>query len=99
MVTIALQSRLDKAINLREIKDTLREALRRERAIADTRRAYFRQLCHAFEQQYNLISDEFMTRFESGELGDAPDFFDWYAASRGADLWERRFTILAGVDV
>ncbi len=99
MVTIALESRLDKAINLREIQDTLREALRRERAIADTRRKYFQQLCQTFEKQYNLTSDEFMTRFESGELGDAPDFFDWYAASRGATLWERRFTILTGVEV
>lgn len=99
MVTIALESRLDNAINLHEIQETLREALRRERLLADTRRNHFRQLCHTFEQQYNFTSDEFLERFESGELGDAADYFDWYAAQRGADLWERRFIILTGVEV
>lgn len=99
MATIALETRLDDTVNLHEIQDTLREALHRECRFADTQRHHFRQQCRAFEQQYSLSSDEFLKRFEAGELGDAADYFDWYAAQRGADLWQRRFTILTGVKV
>ena len=36
----------------------------------------------AFEQQYGMNTVEFQQRFDSGELGDAPQWFDWdgYAA-------------------
>jgi len=35
-----------------------------------------------------------MQRFEAGELGDDADYFDWFAAKRGLDLWDRRCRIL-----
>ncbi len=31
----------------------------------------------AFEAKYEMESDSFYHRFESGELGDAADFFEW----------------------
>lgn len=31
----------------------------------------------AFETQYKMESDDFYGRFETGELGDAADFFEW----------------------
>ncbi len=37
-----------------------------------------------FEQQYGMSSSEFYRRFESGDLGDAMDFFEW------SGLWELR---------
>lgn len=39
-----------------------------------------------FEQKYRMTSDEFLLKFESGELGDSQDFFDWFAAKRALDL-------------
>ena len=30
-----------------------------------------------FEKKYNLLSDEFFQKFESGELGDKEDFIVW----------------------
>jgi len=33
-----------------------------------------------------MDSDIFMEKFDSGELGDDDDFFDWYAAKRGLDI-------------
>jgi hypothetical protein len=29
--------------------------------------------------------DEFMLKFESGELDGSPDYFDWFAAKRAID--------------
>lgn len=42
----------------------------------------FHQKLAAFEQQYGMSTAEFQRRFDSGELGDAPEWFDWdgYAA-------------------
>ena len=42
-----------------------------------------------------MSSQEFMQQFESGDLGDDAEYFDWYAAKRGRDLWERRSHILS----
>ena len=33
-----------------------------------------------FESQYGMTSSDFNERFQSGELGDAMDYFDWSAA-------------------
>ncbi len=44
------------------------------------------QVCRAFELKYHMSSDEFMRRFEAGELGDDAAYFDWYAAKRGWDI-------------
>jgi hypothetical protein len=44
------------------------------------------EICQMFEQKYRMTSDEFLLKFESGELGDSQDFFDWFAAKRALDL-------------
>ncbi len=47
--------------------------------VADDRRklAGFREKLSAFEQQHCMSTEEFQHRFDSGELGDAPEWFDW----------------------
>lgn len=42
----------------------------------------FREKLASFERQYGMSTADFLRRFDSGELGDAPDWFDWdgYAA-------------------
>jgi hypothetical protein len=84
---------------LPEIKETLLAALQNEIALAKLRRDEFYRECVKFEQKYHLSSDEFMKRFENGELGDDTDYFDWFAAKRGFDIWERRYQILKGVSL
>jgi len=46
-----------------------------------------------------MSSDEFMDKWESGELDDRDDYFDWFAAKKGFDVWDRRLRILAGVNI
>jgi hypothetical protein len=53
--------------------------------------AKFRVKLTALEQQYGMSTAEFQRRFDSGELGDAPQWFDWdgfsaLAASLAAKL-------------
>ena len=44
--------------------------------------AEYEKVLAQFEQQYNMTTAEFQRGFDSGELGDAPEWFDWdgYAA-------------------
>ena len=37
-----------------------------------------------------MSSDEFMQRFEAGELGDDAVYFNWYAAKCGLDMMRRK---------
>ena len=80
-----------------EIRVTLADALRREAEMACLRRDHYAGLCKTFELAHHLSSDEFLIRFERGDLGDESFAFDWYAAKRGLDLWDRRFHILNGI--
>jgi hypothetical protein len=99
MSEIALKAEFPVAINLDEVRRVVDSALRHETDLAKHRRNYFEQQCSAFEQKYQMTSDEFMERFESGVLGDDAEYFDWYAAKRGFDLWARRLHILVGIQV
>ncbi len=53
----------------------------------------------AFEKKHKLTSAKFLERFDAGALGDEQEFFDWYAAVRGLNLWRERYEILSGVSV
>jgi hypothetical protein len=99
MEEIALKTQVSTEIDRDEVREVLDAALRREADMANARRAYFERMCRAFEQQHHIPSDKFMEQFESGALGDDAEYFDWYAAKRGLDLWERRSRILSKVHV
>ena len=77
-----------------DVKATVTYALQREMEQARLRRDHFAEQCQRFEKSYEMDSDTFLQKFESGDLGDEADFFDWYAAKRGLDLWEKRYQIL-----
>lgn len=46
-----------------------------------------------------MNSGVFMKKFESGELDDRDDFFDWYAAKKGLDTWSKKLNVLSGISV
>jgi hypothetical protein len=46
-----------------------------------------------------MDSDLFMEKFAAGELGGDNDFFDWYAAKRGFDIWNKRLKVISAIDV
>ncbi len=46
--------------------------------------------CRAFEHKFGMTSDEFMQKFEAGTIGDDQDYFDWYAAKSGLDIWRKQ---------
>ncbi len=82
-----------------EISDVLKSAIGNETEQARLRRDYYAGICARFEEEYGINSEEFMVQFESGSLGDDEAFFDWFAAKRAFDVWDRRYKILSEVAV
>ncbi len=82
-----------------EVAAAVADALRHQAGQAGARRDYFLAECRRFEEAYHMASDEFMRRFESGELGDDEHWFDWFAAKRGFDNWDRQYQILTRVTI
>ena len=78
------------AFDLKRRALALHAALSREAILARTRRNAYERTCQEFEVQFKIASDQFLRDFEAGALGDDLEYFDWYAAKRGLDLWDRR---------
>ncbi len=72
----------------------LGEVIQDEVQQAEARITYFAALCRAFESAHQMTSDEFLIRFERGELGDDQYLFDWFAAKEGHDYWLQRYQLL-----
>ena len=77
-----------------ETKLILDEALEKQMAFVNARLIKFNNECKEFESEYKMDSNQFLTKFESGELGDDLHWFDWYAALRGKKLWEKKCRVL-----
>lgn len=59
--------------------------------------AGFREKLLAFEQQYGMSTAEFQQRFDAGELGDAPQWFDWDGfAALAASIEDKLGSVGAG---
>ena len=82
-----------------EVRDILADALKNETLQAKLRLEHFSNLCTKLETEHKLSSDEFLTQFENGDLGDDEVYFDWYAAKRGYDIWSRRTLILSSIQL
>lgn len=68
----------------------IKSALTRDAHIASYKKEKYLRVCKQFEKKYSMDSNEFMDKLESGKLDDRDDFFDWYAAKKGLDIWDRR---------
>ena len=100
VLTLVLTAKLKlNDVTKEELAGIVVEALRRETDHARQRYEHFLQECQAFEAKYNLSSDEFLTQFENGTLGDGADFFHWYASKEGRDHLQRHYQILRSISV
>lgn len=77
-----------------QAKVMLGEVIQDEVQQAEARITYFAALCRTLESAHQMTSDEFLVRFERGELGDDQYLFDWFAAKEGLDYWSQRHQLL-----
>ncbi|AKB37843.1 hypothetical protein MSSAC_3253 [Methanosarcina siciliae C2J] len=82
-----------------EVSEVIRAALDQNERVAKYKIKKYSGICENFENKYKMDSDHFMEKFDSGDLGDDDDFFDWYAAKRGLDIWNKKLKILSGIQI
>ncbi len=88
---------IDTDYSLQETSEVIRSALEHEKHLAKYKVNRYSIICDEFEDQYDLISTEFMQKFESGELIEDEKYFDWYAAKRGLDHWKKKLVVLESI--
>ncbi|MFB6245196.1 MAG: hypothetical protein ABEJ03_02510 [Candidatus Nanohaloarchaea archaeon] len=76
--------------------DAVSSAIRKELNEGEYMLERFRGKLEEFEEEYGMDSEEFMERFESGELEDDEDFFGWYTVYRSVKHWEEKIGELRG---
>jgi hypothetical protein len=82
-----------------EVGEVIRGALEQNQRVAKYKIKKYSGICKNFEKKYGMDSDLFLEKFGSGELGDDDDFFDWYAAKRGLDIWNKKLKIISGINI
>ena len=82
-----------------EVSSIIKSALIRDAHIAAYKKKKYMHVCKRFEEKYNMNSDVLLAKWGSGKLDDRDDYFDWFAAKKGFDIWDRRLQILAGVNI
>ncbi len=88
-----------KDFSLEEVSNVIRSALDTEERIAKYKKTKYFNVCRNFEKKYTMSSDIFIEKFESGLLDDRDDFFDWYAAKKGYNIWNKKLEILSGISL
>ncbi|PXF57692.1 MAG: hypothetical protein C4B59_14715 [Candidatus Methanogaster sp.] len=96
---MAIAIDITKEYPAQEVSSVIKSALTRDASIASYKEKRYMGICKRFEKKYGMGSDEFMDKLESGMLDDRDDYFDWFAAKRGLDIWSRRLRILSGVNL
>ena len=75
----------------------VRESLRRELALTETKAKLLREELEQFEKRYELSSADFVAQFDRGELGDAQDFFEWWGLVQGLKKIEEQIVRIKAV--
>lgn len=71
-----------------EADPIIRRSLAREIGLLEMKKKRTDDEIRDFERRYGMDSDEFLRRFERGELGDSQDCFEWWGLLRGRTVIE-----------
>ena len=64
-------------------------SLKREYDLYTNALAFYKNTLKEFERKHRLSTQVFLKRFESGQLGDEADYFDWYAFAKLLAKWRK----------
>jgi hypothetical protein len=64
-------------------------SLKREYDLYTSAMAFYKTTLKELEQKHKIDTRTFLKKFESGQMGDESDFFDWYAFAKLLDRWRK----------
>jgi hypothetical protein len=68
----------------------IKDSVNREIILIESKINIIKTEIKQFEDKYEMISAEFLEKFEKGELGDSQDFFEWWGLIKGLGTLEDR---------
>jgi hypothetical protein len=77
-----------------EVTEAIRSALEHEKHVARYKIKRYSAICRDFKTKLGISSAELQTKLETLNRNKESNFFDWYAAKRGLDHWNKRLEIL-----
>ena len=77
-----------------EKTNEIKISLKREYDLYTSAMAFYKTALKEFEQKHKVNTRTFVKKFESGQLGDESDFFDWYAFAKLLDRWRTAQTAI-----
>jgi hypothetical protein len=61
----------------------VKDSINREIVLLESKINLLKSEIKKFEEKYHLTSPEFEVKFDSGNLDDSQDFFEWWGLIRG----------------
>ena len=61
----------------------VKDSINREIVLLESKINLLESEIKKFEEKYQLTSSEFVVKFDSGNLNDSQDFFEWWGLIRG----------------
>jgi len=71
------------------ISPETKTSLKREYTLYANAIAFYKKTIRELERKHHLSTQAFLKRFESGQLGDDADYFDWYAFAKLLSQWQQ----------
>ncbi|MCL7475541.1 MAG: hypothetical protein SCH39_01055 [Methanosarcinales archaeon] len=66
----------------------VKDSINREIILLESKINRLKSEIKKFEEKYQLTSPEFREKFDSGNLDDSQDFFEWWGLIRGLETLE-----------
>lgn len=72
-----------------QLTQEAKTSLIREYSLCSNAIAFYKKSIKDFERKYRITTIAFLKRFETGEIGDDADYFDWYAFAKLLAQWQK----------
>lgn len=73
-----------------EKKDAVASAIRKERHEGEYIVRRFQEKLKSLGEKYDTDTEEFLEKFNSGELDDREDFFEWKSLHKAVKYWKEK---------
>ncbi|MEA3349903.1 MAG: hypothetical protein U9Q82_04705 [Chloroflexota bacterium] len=70
------------------LKPEVVRVLEREKSVCDVAIARLTEKYRPLEQEYGWTTDEFVEKFDAGEIGDKQEYFLWHALAEASKDWQ-----------
>ncbi len=73
-----------------DVAPVIKDSIHREIILLESKINLVKNEIKQFEEKYHISSSEFLKKFESGDLGDSQDYFEWWGLVKGLKTLEER---------